>query len=58
MRRAAPAVDAALADLDPAAAEIETVVTALVNALAGDSGELWLVLDDYHLAEGPAITPG
>ncbi len=58
VRRAAPAVDAALADLDPAGAEVDSVVTALVNALAEDSGELWLVLDDYHLAEGPTIATG
>jgi LuxR family maltose regulon positive regulatory protein len=58
LRQGAPGVAAALADLDPAVADSGTVVTAVVNALAGDSGELWLVLDDYHLAEGPAISPG
>ena len=34
------------------------MVTVLLNALAQDHGELWLVLDDYHLAEGPAIAAG
>ncbi|MFL6153505.1 MAG: LuxR C-terminal-related transcriptional regulator [Ornithinibacter sp.] len=55
--QAAPSVDAAMAGL-VAGADAETVVTALLNALAEDTGELWLVLDDYHLAEGPAITAG
>ena len=51
-------MDAALADAVPAGVEAETLVPALLNALAQDDGELWLVLDDYHLAEGPAITAG
>ena len=58
VRQAAPTVDAALTDLARSGAEADTVVTALLNALAEHPGELWLVLDDYHLAEGPAITPG
>ncbi len=58
VRQAAPAVDAGPADLVRSGAEVDTVVTALLNALAEHPGELWLVLDDYHLAEGPALTPG
>jgi LuxR family maltose regulon positive regulatory protein len=58
LSQAAPGVDAALADLVPDGAKAETVVTALLNALAQDHGELWLVLDDYHLAEGPAVAAG
>jgi LuxR family maltose regulon positive regulatory protein len=37
---------------------IETVLTSLLNELSVLPGDLTLVLDDYHLAEGPDIQPG
>jgi LuxR family maltose regulon positive regulatory protein len=58
VRQAAPEVGSAPADPVAAGADSDTVVRALLNALAADSRELWLVLDDYHLAEGPAVVPG
>ncbi|MDT0169353.1 LuxR C-terminal-related transcriptional regulator [Pseudarthrobacter sp. BRE9] len=35
-----------------------TVLTALVNDLAEAPGDVWLVLDDYHLVDGPEVGPG
>ncbi len=58
VQQAVPTVDAAVLELAPASAEsADLVVTALLNELAGAPGEVWLVLDDYHLADGPAISP-
>ena len=37
---------------------IDTVLTALLNELSVLPGDLTVVLDDYHLAEGPEIQPG
>ena len=34
------------------------MLTALLNELSVLPGDLTLVLDDYHLAEGPDIQPG
>ena len=34
---------------------LEAVVTLVVNELVEGSGEVVLVLDDYHLVEGPAV---
>ena len=57
VQQAVPTVDAALLDLAPTSAEsTDVVVAALLNELAGAPGEVWLVLDDYHLADGPAIS--
>lgn len=37
---------------------IETVLTTVVNELSGLPDDLWLVLDDYHLVDGPGIREG
>jgi len=37
---------------------IETVVGAVLNELSAAPDEVFLVLDDYHLADGPALQPG
>jgi LuxR family maltose regulon positive regulatory protein len=46
---------AALNLLDSAAAPVEEVVAALVNELSVRTEEVTLVLDDYHLADSPAV---
>ena len=57
--RAAPdTATAALAQLQSGQAPIEGVLTALLNELSVRSEDITLVLDDYHLAEGPDIQPG
>jgi LuxR family maltose regulon positive regulatory protein len=37
---------------------VETVLTTVVNELSGVPDDLWLVLDDYHLVDGPGIAAG
>ncbi|MGN6576039.1 MAG: LuxR C-terminal-related transcriptional regulator [Nocardioides sp.] len=55
--RALPgAATAALAELGASRAPIEDLLALLLNEL-GVAAELNLVLDDYHLAESPAIQP-
>ena len=57
--RAAPdTATAALAQLQSGQAPIDLVLTALLNELSVRSEDITLVLDDYHLAEGPDIQPG
>jgi LuxR family transcriptional regulator, maltose regulon positive regulatory protein len=57
--RAAPGTaTAALAQLESGQAPIDVVLTALLNELSVRSEDITLVLDDYHLAEGPDIGPG
>ncbi|MFL6167859.1 MAG: LuxR C-terminal-related transcriptional regulator [Ornithinibacter sp.] len=57
--RAAPgAATAALELLRVGQASVEAVLTALLNELSVLAGDLTLVLDDYHLAEGPATRLG
>ena len=36
----------------------ELLVTTVVNELAEASGDVWLVLDDYHLVDGPDVRDG
>jgi LuxR family maltose regulon positive regulatory protein len=36
----------------------DVVVTALLNDLAEAPGQVWLVLDDYHLADDPEVAVG
>jgi LuxR family transcriptional regulator, maltose regulon positive regulatory protein len=56
--RAVPgAAAAALTLLRSGQAPVETVLTGLVNELSVHSGEVTLVLDDYHLADGVDIAP-
>jgi len=40
---------------DAQASPLEAVVTVVVNQLAAAPGEVVLVLDDYHLVEGPSV---
>ena len=57
--RAAPeCAAAALGQLQSAQVPIDVVLTAMLNELSVRSDDLTLVLDDYHLAEGPDIQPG
>ena len=59
LQTAVPAVGAsALPLLQSARPPIETVLTTVLNELRTLPYELYIVLDDYHLADGPAIQPG
>ena len=57
--RAVPGVgDAALTLLRSGQAAVETVLAGVVNELSVHSGQVTLVLDDYHLADGVDIAAG
>ena len=57
--RACPGVGAgALPLLQAGQTPTETVLTAVLNELSVLPGAVTLVLDDYHLADGPGIRPG
>ncbi len=57
--RAAPgSATAALAQLESGPAPIDTVLASLLNELSVLPKDLNLVLDDYHLAEGPDVQTG
>jgi LuxR family transcriptional regulator, maltose regulon positive regulatory protein len=57
--RAAPGTaTAALEQLRSGQADIETVLTALLNELSVLPQDLDLVLDDYHAADGPQVRTG
>ncbi|HEX6150680.1 MAG TPA: helix-turn-helix transcriptional regulator, partial [Nocardioides sp.] len=57
--RAAPgSATAALALLQSGQAATESVLTALINELSVRPDDLTLVLDDYHLADGPDLRTG
>ncbi|MFI7065808.1 LuxR C-terminal-related transcriptional regulator [Kribbella sp. NPDC050124] len=57
--RAVPGVGAgALPLLQAGRTPIETVLTVLLNELSVLPGEVTLVLDDYHLVDGPGVQPG
>ena len=57
--RAVPGAGAgALVLLQNGPAPIEAVLAAVVNELSVRPGELTLVLDDYHAADGPGVGPG
>ena len=59
LQTAVPGVGAsALPLLQSARPPIETVLTTVLNELRTLPYELYVVLDDYHLADGPAIQPG
>jgi LuxR family maltose regulon positive regulatory protein len=49
---------AALTLLQSGQAAIETVLASVVNELSVHSGELTVVLDDYHLADGVEVATG
>nr|WP_296064285.1 LuxR C-terminal-related transcriptional regulator [uncultured Actinoplanes sp.] len=57
--RAVPGAGAeASAMLQAGRAPVENVLAAVINELSVLPGDLVLVLDDYHLADGPDIRPG
>jgi LuxR family transcriptional regulator, maltose regulon positive regulatory protein len=60
LRTAAPGVGTAATALlqDPVQQPIETVLTTLLNDLAALSGDLVLVLDDYHLIDSVEVQAG
>jgi LuxR family maltose regulon positive regulatory protein len=59
LQRAAPGAGAgALVILESARSPIETVLTTVLNELSTMPGEIDLVLDDYHLVDGPGIQAG
>lgn len=59
LRTVAPEVGAAaLALLESASSPAEALVATLVNDLSGLSGEVVLVLDDYHVIDSPEIQNG
>ncbi|HEY8280970.1 MAG TPA: AAA family ATPase, partial [Leifsonia sp.] len=56
LERVLPGVAAPALDLLRAApARMEPALAALLNGLASTEEDVWLVLDDYHLVDGPEI---
>ena len=53
-----PGVGTSADQLLAGAVPSEVVLTALVNDLAARPGQVWLVLDDYHLLDHPVIRDG
>ena len=58
LERSAPGSGAAGLALLGAGQPIETVLAAVLNELSVLPDDVTLVLDDYHLAEGPDLQPG
>ncbi len=58
LERAVPGVGTAALDALAASAPTESVLTTLLNELAAAPGEVWLVLDDYHLVDSHEINEG
>jgi LuxR family maltose regulon positive regulatory protein len=59
LEKAVPGVGTgALAALAAAPAHTESVLTTLLNDLTATPGEVWLVLDDYHLVDSREIDAG
>lgn len=59
LRSALPDLDSeALGGLTGTSAPAEPLLTAMLNDLANASRSVWLVLDDFHLADGPAVAEG
>ncbi|HEU5486952.1 MAG TPA: LuxR C-terminal-related transcriptional regulator [Microlunatus sp.] len=59
LERAVPGVGRrALNDLAASSAPNDSVLTTLLNDLAAAPGEMWLVLDDYHLVDSHQINEG
>lgn len=57
--RAVPGSAAAALTLwETGQAAVETVLAAVVNELSVHDGDVTLVLDDYHLADGPEVAAG
>ena len=59
VERTSPGAAASALDLlESATGALEGVVVALVNELSVHPGEVTLVLDDYHLVDGPEVNDG
>lgn len=59
VERTSPGAAASALDvLDSATGPLEGVIVALVNELSVHPGEVTLVLDDYHLVDGPEVDDG
>ena len=59
VERTSPGAAASALDLlDSATGSLEGVIVALVNELSVHPGEVTLVLDDYHLVDGPEVNDG
>ena len=59
LQRAVPGVGAGALELLAASpAPTELVLTTLLNELAAAPGEVWLVLDDYHLVDSHEVDEG
>lgn len=59
LQRVAPGVGtSALSALQATRPPIEAVLTTVVNELSVATGDVYLVLDDYHLVDGPEIQAG
>jgi LuxR family transcriptional regulator, maltose regulon positive regulatory protein len=59
IQRAVPEVgDSALALLQTAQPSLDSVLATLINELSAAPTHLDLVLDDYHLVDGPGLQPG
>jgi LuxR family maltose regulon positive regulatory protein len=59
LQTVAPAVGgSALELLESSQPPIETVLTAVLNELAAVPDDVYLVLDDYHLVDGPELQAG
>src|SRR6476469_6146155 len=59
LQTAVPGIGAdALPLLQSAQPPIETILTSVLNELAATSNDIDLVLDDYHLADGPDLRDG
>ncbi len=57
VERTSPGAAASALDLlDSATGPLEGVIAALLNELSVHPGEVTLVLDDYHLVDGPALS--
>jgi LuxR family maltose regulon positive regulatory protein len=57
-RAAAGSATAALAQLESGRVSVEVVLAGLLNELSVLPDDLTVVLDDYHLADGPGVRPG
>ena len=59
VERTSPGAAASALDLlESATGPLEGVVVALINELSVHPGEVTLVLDDYHLVDGPEVNDG
>ncbi len=59
LQTAAPGIGATALELVASSPlPTEHLLTTLLNELAAAAGEIWLVLDDYHLVDSPEVSDG